>query len=479
MSVSLRKYWLAVLFFCGICTCSLGQQAPPYPEYTDTSIVEGPVANLTIRQLNISGNRKTRPEIILRELPFRAGEAIAAKSLAGKLETAKSRLLNTSLFDEVLVSTTQVEEGVVDVWIDLNERWYIYPLPILKPVGRNMNEWLFEQKANLERVNYGVKLSYNNAMGVNDKVRFNFISGYTRQFSFSYERPYMDQKLRWGLNLGFATGKNREINYNTVADKQVFLKDDEYVRDFSWATLGFTYRHAIKTRHRIGFNFFSERVHDTVIALNPAYFRHGRKSVNFPELFYTFSFTDLDYNPYPTRGYATEISFYKKGVNKYVNSWQLTTHVLGAWPVAKKLFFALRGYGSIKLPFRQPYFNLRFLGYSNTFLQGYEYYVIDGVAGGYIKPTLTRELFFFKIKLPQGRYNRVEHLPIRIFGKVYGNAGYVYNPQPGNNYLSNTLLFSGGAGIDILSLSDFTIKLEWTMNRSGQNGLFLHNKSMF
>jgi len=129
--------------------------------------------------------------------------------------------------------------------------------------------------------------------------------------------------------------------------------------------------------------------------------------------------------------------------------------------------------------FRQPYFNLRFLGYSNTFLQGYEYYVIDGVAGGYIKPTLTRELFFFKIKLPQGRYNRVEHLPIRIFGKVYGNAGYVYNPQPGNNYLSNTLLFSGGAGIDILSLSDFTIKLEWTMNRSGQNGLFLHNKSMF
>ena len=105
--------------------------------------------------------------------------------------------------------------------------------------------------------------------------------------------------------------------------------------------------------------------------------------------------------------------------------------------------------------------------------------MIDGVAGGYIKPTLTRELFFFKIKLPQGRYNRVEHLPIRIFGKVYGNAGYVYNPQPGNNYLSNTLLFSGGAGIDILSLSDFTIKLEWTMNRSGQNGLFLHNKSMF
>jgi len=393
---------------------------------------------------------------------------------------AKRRLMNTSLFDEVTVELAGTEEPYVDVNIILNERWYIYPLPILKPVGRNINEWLFEQKANFDRVNYGIKLAYNNTTGVNDKLRLNFVAGYTKQFSLSYERPYFDKMLRWGMKMGFATGKNREINYNTVEDKQVFLKDnDKYIRDYSWASISFTYRRAIHTRHHIGFNFFNERVSDTVVALNPDYFRNGRHSVNFPEWYYTYSFTDLDYNPYPTKGYATEISFYKKGFNKYVNSWQVTAHGLGSWPITKKMFISLRAYGSFKVPFRQPYFNLRFLGYGHTFMQGYEYYVVDGVAGGYIKPSMTRELFNFRIKLPQGRYNSIEALPFRIFGKVYGNAGYVYNPQPGDNYLSNTLLFSGGAGIDIVTLSDYTIKLEWTMNRSGQNGLFLHNKSIF
>jgi hypothetical protein len=388
--------------------------------------------------------------------------------------------MNTALFDEVSVGIITTEGNHVDVIIDMNERWYIYPLPILKPVGRNINEWLFEQKASLDRINYGIKLAWNNTTGQNDKLRFNFINGYTKQFSLSYERPYIDQHLKWGMKFAFATGKNREINYNTIADKQVFFKDnDRYIRDFTWANIGFTYRPAIKTRHHIGFNFFNERVNDTVVALNPEYFRHGRHSVNFPEVYYTFSYTDLDYNPYPTKGYATEISFYKKGINKFINSWQLTAFGLASWSLSPKTFFSIRSYGSIKLPFRQPYFNLRFLGYSNAFMQGYEYYVVDGVAGGYIKPSITRQLFNFKIKLPQGRYNSIEALPVKIFAKIYGNAGYVYNPQPGQNYLSNTILFSGGAGIDILSLSDFTIKLEWTMNRSGQNGLFLHNKSMF
>jgi hypothetical protein len=67
--------------------------------------------------------------------------------------------MNTALFDEVSVGILTTEGNYVDIIIDLNERWYIYPLPILKPVGRNINEWLFEQKASLDRINYGIKLS--------------------------------------------------------------------------------------------------------------------------------------------------------------------------------------------------------------------------------------------------------------------------------------------------------------------------------
>ena len=282
------------------------------------------------------------------------------------------------------------------------------------------------------------------------------------------------------MNLSFAAGKNREVNYNTIGDKQVFLKDnDNYIRSFVTANAEATYRRAIRTRHRFGIGYTKENVEDTIVALNPSYFKSGRKSIQFPDLYYSMSYFDLDYNQYPTKGYAADVWIGKKGLNSIINVWQLSVKGFGSWHLAPKTFLSVRTYAGIKLPFRQPYFNLRFLGYSDIFLQGYEYYVIDGVAGAYIKPSLTRQLVNFNIKVPARKGKASYHVPFRIYGKIYGNAGYVHNPQPGDNFLSNTMLYSGGLGVDIFTFYDFTLKLEWTFNQLGQNGLFLHNKSIF
>jgi len=122
----------------------------------------------------------------------------------------------------------------------------------------------------------------------------------------------------------------------------------------------------------------------------------------------------------------------------------------------------------------------RLLGYNDAFMQGYEYYVSDGVAGGFLKSTFTRELIGMKVRKPFAKGEQSDcNIPFRFCGKIYGNAGYVYNPQPGENSLSNQMLYSGGIGLDLLTAYDFTIKLEWTFNQLGQNGLFLHRKSTF
>ena len=139
----------------------------------------------------------------------------------------------------------------------------------------------------------------------------------------------------------------------------------------------------------------------------------------------------------------------------------------------------MSAFGSIKVPFKQPYFMQRFLGYGDAFMQGYEYYVVDGVAGGFMKATFTREILNFGVRTPIRKRQLPERIPFRIFAKVFGNTGYVHNPQPGLNSLSNRMLYSAGIGIDILTTYDFTLKLEWTFNQLGQNGLFLHRKSIF
>ena len=123
--------------------------------------------------------------------------------------------MNTTLFHDAIVALKAFDGYQVDVIVEVKERWYLFPLPYLRPVDRNLNQWLVEQNAKLSRVNYGVKLLYNNVTGRNDKLRFWLISGYTKQISFSYDRLYIDKQMKWGLNLRFSIGKNREVNYNT------------------------------------------------------------------------------------------------------------------------------------------------------------------------------------------------------------------------------------------------------------------------
>jgi hypothetical protein len=189
-------------------------------------------------------------------------------------------------------------------------------LPYFKPVDRNINQWIVEQHARLSRVNYGAKILYYNATGRNDKLRLYFINGYTKQFSISYDRLYIDKKMKWGLNTAFGMGKNKEMNYNTINDKQAFLKADQYLRSFVNASTELTYRRAIKTRHRFGIAFTMEDISDTVVKLNPAYFPASHTRITFPEVYYIMSYNDFDYYPYPTKGYGAEFMFDKKGFNE-------------------------------------------------------------------------------------------------------------------------------------------------------------------
>ena len=59
------------------------------------------------------------------------------------------------------------------------------------------------------------------------------VNGYTKQISFNYDRLYIDKRMKWGINSGVCHWKNREINYNSINNKQVFFKDnDNYIRNF-------------------------------------------------------------------------------------------------------------------------------------------------------------------------------------------------------------------------------------------------------
>ena len=108
-------------------------------------------ASFTIREIVITGNRKTRDNIILREVPFRSGEKYSLQELVRKFEDARKQLMNTALFHDVVVSMLKTEDYLIDVSVQVRERWYIFPVPYFKPVDRNLNQWLFEKKCKPEQ----------------------------------------------------------------------------------------------------------------------------------------------------------------------------------------------------------------------------------------------------------------------------------------------------------------------------------------
>ena len=57
--------------------------------------------------------------------------------------------------------------------------------------------------------------------------------------------------------------------------------------------------------------------------------------------------------------------------------------------------------------------------------------------------------------------------------------GFSYNKEQFNTKLGNKLLYTTGFGLDVVSLYDTTLRLEYSFNQLGENGLFLHAKSLF
>ena len=401
--------------------------------------------------------------------------------------------MNLRLFNDVVVSLKTFRGSVVDVSIDVKERWYLFPVPFFRPIDRNLSEWA-KQGYGLDRVNYGARLSYYNLTGRNDKLKALFITGYTPQVSFSYEQPNADKNLKhgYGVNVSYATAK--EVNYLTQNNEQRFVPLAGPINSFDTslyhlfhrqvlneqfnATLSYTYRPAIRTRHTIRLSYNINKIDRAVLIANPRYYGNGKLSISYPELIYTVEYNNSDYIAYPLTGFTGDASFTKRGINDDMNLWQVNARGIAGWKVANKLYFGVQGYGAIKLPFNQPYINQRLLGYGDAYLRGLEKYVIDGVAGGLVRTTLRKDALHFSIPL-LSRFRSLDRIPFRIYLKTYADGGYTYNKNFASNPLSNRLLYTGGAGVDIVTFYDFVFRFEYSMNQLGQKGLFLHFRNDF
>ncbi|HSK14064.1 MAG TPA: hypothetical protein VK907_12675, partial [Phnomibacter sp.] len=415
--------------------------------------------------------------LVEREIAVETGVLYQPREFFRLLRLTREQLMNTTLFVTVDIAVDTLLPDEVDVNITVRERWYLFPVPYFRIIDRNINVWINEHKASLDRADIGLKIIHNNLTGRNDKMNLYLIGGYSQQIVANYYQPYVDKKLRQGVGGGFSLMRAREVNYLTDSNRQVFFSLPEFARKTLKADLTYSYRKGSQMRSFFRVSYTKEEMDSAIIALNPNIFGNGRSQAEFVDLYATYQYLNVDYIPYPLRGWMVDLYALQR-ISSSIPMFQVGGKMQATWRFLPKTYMNFQGSFAVSFSESQPYYNSRMLGYRSLYMQGLEYYVADGTLAGMLRATLRREVLAFTLH-NLVRWKSHSEIPFKFFLKTYGNVGYAYQKEAGNNFMNNKLLRTAGFGLDIQTVYDMVLKLEYSYNQFGERGFYIHTATDF
>ena len=468
-----RSWW------CFIIVCIFAT-----PGFAQTGSVADldPESTVKIGKIYVTGNDKTRLEIVLRELDYSEGDELKLADFAKETALGQQKLTNTRLFTLVEIVPLFMSDTEVDVLIRVQERWYIFPLPIFKLADRNFTEWWINQNRDFGRVNYGAQLIHTNLTGRNDRLRVRAQFGFAKQFSASYQAPYINAEQTIGIGFSTSYTTNKTVGVNSISHRAQFVESDNVIRRAFNTSASLTLRQSFYTRHSLNIGYSRSSVNDTIRDLNPDYHIRNQSIQDYIRLSYTFSLDKRDYIAYPLTGSLLTVQLNQFGIGMKNNFDMLTTRLTFAkfFDLGGKFYFANRIDGYNNSAQDIPYIVRSGFGYQPDFIRGYERFVIE--SNQYVS---NRSSLRFKViegvqeLSRRSLINQFRTLPYAVYIKAFMDAGYAGRPiaSTRNNFFNNEWIGSVGLGLDIVTYYDFVVRLEYSINREGDAGFFFNFKS--
>lgn len=448
------------------------------PAKNQVLLADTAIRKVKINRILIIGNRITREHIILRELSVSPGDSVYAHLLESILDLDKKKIYNTRLFNSVDIRVLELEPTVIDLLIDLNERWYTFPVPIFELSDRNFNEWWETYNHDFSRINYGLRLFQYNMRGRNETLRATAQFGFTRKFELSYRFPYIDKKQKQGMGFSLDYSESKNVAYKTEDHKLVFLDSAKILKYTSGASVWYTYRNSFYVQHTISLDYRDNHVKDTIALLNPEYMGSGRTQQRFVSFGYQFVNDHRDVAAYPLNGYYIQASLKKYGLGftDDLDKFEMMGSFSKYIELPKNFYVANYTNISISTPKNLAYNYYSALGYRKNFVRGYEIYVIEGPNSFLNKTTLKKKIFGKNIELKSMPIEQFRHIPFAVYLKTYADFGYVpnYPNYKVNSRLAGKLLTGAGFGLDVIGSYDVVLRFEYSFNNTGENGFFFH-----
>jgi outer membrane protein assembly factor BamA len=433
---------------------------------------------IVISNIEIIGNKKTKKAIIMRELDIAIGDTILTNNIPKLIEKNKNKIINLGLFLNVEIAQIECEAPNNELHIYVAEQLFILPIPIFRLADRSFNEWWYNRNHDLSRVIYGVNFVHFNVGGRAQEMMINMEGGFTKQLALIYKIPYINSKMKTGIDFAYFINTNKQIPYRTNNDKLMFVQSDENILlKKSFVKVVLRRRNNFYERQRLELSYHNEKILDSVAYLNPNYFLNSKTKLTYFKASYVFEGDHRDNTIYPSTGHHFVGRVSRSGLFKTDNINQNELHLSYAYymRLGKKWFVDFNLRAKVTSPGLQPFATSTAIGYKTDNIRGYDLYVIDGQKLGIAKANIRKLVFDTSILLPYwGPWKNAQKFPIEVYARAFFDTGYVFNKYPNlnNSQLANRYLSGFGLGLDVVSIYTNSIKISYSLNNIGEKGLF-------
>ncbi|MET4108394.1 outer membrane protein assembly factor BamA [Hymenobacter sp. UYP22] len=434
-------------------------------------------STLRVGRILFVGNNKTKEIVLRAELDFQEGDTLGTTSLIRRLETNRRRLYNLQLFHQVLVQPI-CRDGELTILYSVQERWYIFPIPIFSLADRNFRSWL-DRPDRAKRVDYGVHVVHRNFRGRNEQLLGNLQLGFNRKYELFYEAPGYGRRRRIGFGAGYSYYRSRALDYVTVDDRLRNLRQQTgFPIERQYATAGIRWRRTVQHLTALDVSYHREQVSDSVLYYNPRYFLHGPRR-QYMEVSLISTLNQRNTFAYPLTGQYAQVGISYRSFLNNSNPGILTLRGRYARYVALggPFYYSVGATAQLRFARALAYPDSRAFGY-DVLVRGYDAYVIEGPHLGLLQQGFTYRLFDLgKLQIGNLRSSRFNGIPLAFYLNTFVDAGYVRQPAVlRDNQLPNRLLASAGVALHLVTYYDWVFTLEYARNREQQGGFFFRTQ---
>ena len=349
-----------------------------------------------ITKIEIFGNRKTKPNVILRELLFRQNESVTIDQISA----AQKRVQSLRLFTRVRFDISG-EKDLYTLNITVNEQWYIFIYPTFY---MNEKSW--------NKISYGASLRYYNFLGRNIYLKMKAVHGYNPMYRFIYHNPWFlgNNKLYTKLILFKRKVRSKSPAHDNLEDSRV---------GFDWV-IGKRFGHFTFTGIDFKYTEISASP-ESGLTISPS----GKDRLL--SLSGSFGHDTRDLKEYPHQGWWLQLHGKVAGKSGWLPYYQNGVDIRSYIPINQNVTLAMRA-ATILSQGKIPIYDRSYFGYDER-IRGRFYDIFEGenfILGSTEIRFPLMKIGYFNLPLISGLENYTSQLKFGISAGIFYDTGTVW-----------------------------------------------------